>query len=703
MTAYSYEQKPIWSGSSTMSVPIEPQAKIDTTAAELSGFEINQNGAISGTLPLENNIIWQTFRFPADFARGVSGGTVTIPKLSGFHVNVEIEKGAAAIAGMDWFIDYYSETRGWVGVTKGTAVGAPEEGRVWFPVTFEAVDITNFWWLKFRLGIMGREVGSNFRRMVSYDQEANEVTIESEVFKVIPEISASPLTEGQRYFFNYRGHPSMLEVIGGNVYFSEQQGITSVFYTTPNPFHEASSTEYIKVNAKADDAANGEFERIEASIPFATPRTNEELEPVTVARVVGSDTKAYQNDGITPFIQQIGEVGAEMSIRFRILSTAPDTDRDCTGSVYRTVTQQNSPASVKTSVGNLAEAYWLSGPNPSQFACEALYFDLRDSEHNAQVIDHLVIDPITPGIWMNVYYSNDPVPGVTTEEWDGLLWNPIPKQFVLRRKESFAMPEPIIAKYVKLEFTRLQPVWYSPGQFQRPTQYRKHPSWVYNYYFCLYEELRAATLEESSSVNVSYDALELAYDYYLEDIKQDEPNAPTTVTSAEGVSLLSRALTKAEEEEENTVDSATLGKINLSMERFKSQPAQQGSFQSLLQSVVAQTSQTANYPVEQKVETVANTSQVSSIERDNVVIEKGFPITQFYLECRHYYAIHEAEFEEARGYFAGIKEVAFTREHYEVRFDNEIYIDVAGDGNNIETNDLLTEDHTYVTYTENAQ
>lgn len=705
MATYSFKFTSPWVGRSIMSAPIQTKLSNNLVAEELSGVEINQNGEISGGISMQSNqTIWQTFRFPADYARGVSGGSIVIPQLCGFGINIEVETDRGPVAGFDWYIDYYEpSSKGWIGVAKGTEVGSPGDGEnIWLNVHFTPVDITNYWWYKFRLGVKGRENGEyTFRELVDYNTSQQTLTIKNQVLNVVPEISAAPLIDGHRYFFEFEERPSLIEMLAGQPYFSEQHGIKNILYTIPNPFKESSSTEHIKVNSVADNAANEEFKRIEKSIPFATPRTDKhnKEKTVTIPRSVGADIKAYAADGITPLVQEVGEhTGEELSLRFRVFSTAPDSDRDYTGSLYRTVAVVSSPESVKTSVGDLEDAYWLSGPNPSQFACESLYMDITENGE-ASVVDHLVIDPVTPGVYMNVYFSNDLAPGESTEEWDGLLWNPVPKQFLLRRKESFALPEPIIAKYVKLEFTHLQPIWYSPGTFQRPTQYRKHPAWVWNYYLCLYEELRAATLEEASLVNVTYDALDLAYNYYLDDIRQDDPDPPTTVESSEGVSLLSKALTKAEEENETQVDGATLAKINLSMQRFRQQPAKQGSFGSLLQRVAGATTEVNNYPTEGQVVTTANTTQVSTLERDNVIIEKQFPVTQFYLECRHYYAIAEAEFEENRAYFVGVKEVVFTRDHYESRFDNDIYIETAGDNLNIESNDLELIDNSLVTYT----
>lgn len=702
-TAHSYKGG-LFSFETIMSTPIETEVNTSRVAEELAGIMLNQNGPISGEVAMENEeIVWQTFRLPVDYPRGISGdATIHIPKLAGFQIDLQIEVDKAASAGLDWFIDWWdgfneNETKkGWIGLVSGTEVGAPYDGECWFDVNFTPIDITDFWWRKFRLGLRGRPItDGTFREPVDYDSSTYEITIQGETLNVIPDISPAPLIDNRRYVFNFQGTPSILEMAEGEALYSEQHGITSAIYTAPNPYASSSSQEYIQTAGKV----NEDFKRIEEVTPFATPRSRND-ETVTLPRVVSSDIKAYESDGVTPLVQQAGEnVGEETSLRFRILATAPDSDRDCTGSLYRTVVVVSDPSSVRTSVGDLEEAYWLSGPNPSQFACESLYLDISEGGE-ASVVDHLLIDPVTPGIYMNIYYSNDPSPGVDTESWDGLLWTPVDKQFLLRRKENFALPEPITAKFVKLEFTHLQPVWYSAGTFQIPTQYRKHPKWVMDYYLSLYEEQRSQTLESASTINVSYDALELAYNYYLDDIRQDTPNFPTTVNSAEGVSLLSNVLSQ-QSSNELQIDGTTLALINLSMQRFRQQPVQQGRrYQSVLQSVAASTAQPGNYPTEGQVFTQAQTSEVSSLERDSVIVEKQFPITNFYLTSRHYYQVSEATFEEDRAYFAGVKEVALTREHYATRYDNDLYIESASDNLNIETTDLISVNHTWVTYTE---
>lgn len=692
MTVFSGKVR--FTGGSLMSAtPVSHERTVAPMAEEMAGLAINQNGERTATISLETDEpIWQTFRFPADFPR-----VETVPKISGFQINLEVDPGVAPTTGIDWMIDHYQPFKGWQSLTRGTTVGAPGGGSIWFNVAFTPLDITNLWWHKFRLGIIGRSEPPTpvYRQIIDYNQVENLVTIEDEGVRVIPTISPAPLVDGKVYPFTFNEQPAVLEVIGGDVYYSTQHGAIGIYYTAPNPYAGSANVEYITVNAASNSAALEEFERIQSEIPFAVPVTEEGT--VQIARGVGADIKAYGTDGVNPYLNSKAE---EASLRFRVLTTAADVDRDCTGSLYRTVAAISEPQNVRAAVGDLENAYWMSAPNPSKFAVEALYMDARDGSGSAQVFDHLLVDPITPGIWMNIYFSNDPAPGTNTDEWDALLWERIPKHFQLNRRESFAMPEPITTKYLKLEFTQLQPRWYAPGTFQLPTQYRKHPKWVMDYYLSLYQQQRAGEIESAPTVNVEFDALELAYNYYLDDIRRNEPNAPSTVVSSEGVSLLTSALSNEQTAEQGKVDAETIKKISLAMQPFLQQPARQGTFDSIIQRIAAANSEPGNYPVETPVITTANTSEVSSLERDSLIVEKQFPVTSFYLTSRHYYQISQATFEEDRAYFAGIKEVTATREHYASRYDASMYTETAGDEGNIESNDLLTEDHTWVTFTE---
>lgn len=282
MTEYNINEYDVkFLGESLMSSPVEPKLYTSPVAAELSGIAINQNGELTGTISLENEeIIWQTFRFPADYPRGVTGGEpddVVIPKLCGFQINVEVEINKAPVAGINWFIDYYNQPevdkpgRGWIGIAKGNHVGSPADGpNAWFQVNFEPVDITDFWWQKFRIGIFGREGNPNiFKEPIPYD--GVNIVINNKTIPVVPNISPTPLVEGETYSFEFEEKPGFIDYFEGEVLYSEQQGVQGVIYTSPNPFKEANSVEYVSANAQAVEASALELKELQESIPFAIP------------------------------------------------------------------------------------------------------------------------------------------------------------------------------------------------------------------------------------------------------------------------------------------------------------------------------------------------------------------------------------------------------------------------------------------------
>ncbi len=679
------------SGESTCSVPISAATIANTVAVELSGITVNQNGAAAGSVAVDEGYIFQTFYLPKNYPRGIDE-TPIVPNLSGIQLHTGVDVGYSTTAALDWKIEYRDKQDGWIGIGQGSAVGTSTDGDdVWFNIHFTPIDVTDFWWSEFRFGITGRTTNpSAFQTIVPYDGKT--VEIENTAIDVVPDISPAPLAEGKRYLFlNPSGKPSLLQVTGGIVYYSQQQGVNKIWYTSPNPLDKITTIDYPSIDS--DTKVRKELTKLLDDNPHRVRKRREDEDDKGSFQTIEVTAKAFQNDGVTPIL---GSMSEEVSLRFRILSTAPDGDRDCIENTYRNTVVQKDPESVRASVGDLQDAFWLSAPNPSQFACESLYFDVRDNSV-AQVIDHVTIDTVTPGIYMNVYFSNDPSPGVDTDTWDGLLWERVNKTFLLRRKESFALPEPVTAKYIKLEFTHLQPAWYAPGTFQLPVQYRKHPKWVTDYYFAYYEYVRARDLEHASTVDVTFDALDLAYNYYLDDLRQEKPSLPSTTVSADGVSLLGDFLREQQAIDTNLVDANTLLRIQTSLRPFAAQPITLGRYGDLLRQIaMPESSNFNNYSTEVPTAASASMGEVSSLNRDALIVEKQFPVTSFYLPCRHFYMTSTASFIEDRAYFAGIKEVAFTREHYASQFDNDLYIETAGDTLNIEINDFQSVDNTWV-------
>lgn len=306
---------------------------------------------------------------------------------------------------------------------------------------------------------------------------------------------------------------------------------------------------------------------------------------------------------------------------------------------------------------------------------------------DAVVVDSVLIDPITPGVGFNIYYSNDltgsETSEPTTEEWEKKLWIHVPQTFVTAARTTYVLPEPIVAKFIKIEFSDLQPRNYNPGDFQKPIIYKKFPDWVSEAFLTAIQSPNFIVRK----VGVVHDALELAHDYYLDDLKQG-PIPPILGGKQEGPVA-------------HQVDPETLAKINQTLNTFTQPPASLVDKQSLLGNfVAARAAQQINFPVESRPEFLSegNASTVSGLDRQAIVLDQSMPVMFFYVTCRHEYKELMAEFEDKKAYFAGLNEVAFMRHTYTTMNDGELYIETGADDVNTERNDFAVEDLDWFTY-----
>lgn len=388
--------------------------------------------------------------------------------------------------------------------------------------------------------------------------------------------------------------------------------------------------------------------------------------------------------------------GVPVSICFRVLGLVADDGVDFLGNQYRSALALAEAKNTDPLNGAVTDRVWLSRPNPSRYAVESVFYDVRpvkptqynpvtntalpsDVEDDMSVIDQVLVDPLTPGVWFHVYHSNEGEPGTTEEEWNDKLWTRVPKSFQALKRENHVLPEPIVAKYVKIEFTHLQARFYSPGDFPQPIAYKKHPKWVLDYFMARLDD----ALTPARRVAVAYDALQLAYDYYLDDLDA-EPDAMPSDSSFVRSLVLNRS------DASDRVDAETLQKINLSMRPFQerlsawTKDTLEGALQSLSDALVG----TSDYPIERS-EDMIEPPDVFALRNTAVIFEQNYPVMFFYLTCRHKYREVIANFDHDRAYFAGVREVAFTRDTYTVAHDNTQYIEPGADTNNLERNDFV--------------
>lgn len=418
-----------------------------------------------------------------------------------------------------------------------------------------------------------------------------------------------------------------------------------------------------------------------------------------------SYARAVAADETTPI--QVG--GQDLSFCFRVLGLVADSGTDFLGNTYRSVVVPSTPNNVDPLSG-ADNASWMSDPSPSRFAVKNLYFDIRNVaptryiedpdnpgsyievpptiDDVARVVDHVLVDPLTPGVYFNIYYSTDgdANSNTTADEWDNKLWTHIPRTYRMTKRESHVLPEPITAKFIKLEFSHLQAQPYNPGDLPRPINYSKHPKWVLDYFLARATAENDANRLLTGRVGVVYDALDIAFNYYLDDLGH-EPDKPVEIDPSYTTSVTQFLQNRGDQSDQ--VDSTTLAKINTALAPYQQHPSVFAKSDYLLGDYAKQASVlTADYPTELDPSTI-DSPDVRELRNEAVIFESDYPVMFFYLTCRHKYREVTAEFSHNRAYFVGVREVAFTRENYTVTNDTTMYQDAFGDITNAARNDFL--------------
>jgi hypothetical protein len=211
----------------------------------------------------------------------------------------------------------------------------------------------------------------------------------------------------------------------------------------------------------------------------------------------------------------------------------PSVGTDLFGNSYRNVLQQVWPST--NAWDGFTNTFWLSQPNPTPDAVEALYFDVSTSLHGVtmteldagiagtgdptmthydalsmanmeayvsgvgtQTINEIYIDPVFSGSDMHFYYTND-----TTPDWESKLWIPVPIHYKCTHGYH-TLPYSVTARYFKIEFSNLTPIPYNTVDTVTllPTLYRKFPSWVQNYFAALTPSAQQNQIQDTQTVTI---------------------------------------------------------------------------------------------------------------------------------------------------------------------------------------------------------
>jgi hypothetical protein len=372
-------------------------------------------------------------------------------------------------------------------------------------------------------------------------------------------------------------------------------------------------------------------------------------------------------------IESLTFVWPSSTFRYRLLAATADSGYDIFGNAVRACVNRNKVSNLTAN-----NAFWVSKPNPSKFAVESLYFD-----HLTEVtIDSIEVDPMTPGLIMSVYYSSEGDSAVSPDDWDNKLWSRVPRTYRLTHKNTFPLPQPISARFIKLEFSSLQAKPYNPGGFSRAVTYKKHPKWVLDYFLVDIEQKRLDNLVPTV-VDVVHDAYALAFSYYQD---EQRPLAPGELGKIDNFKSFLR-----KDDLIDLVDPITLSKINYSFDQYMISPAgKNGTLLSDAISAMRNAAMVREETIEEVVgaASIAIMTEVSTLNREKLMSELNYPEMFFFIECRHKYRIVETTFRNSRAYFAGIKGVRFIRDTYTNDSSPYVYNESFSDLVNIEINDF---------------
>lgn len=602
------------------------------TSRDYSGIVINQNTSSNNPNHFvdltDGEWVYQTLVLPNGYVRGQGEDSIT-PDISGIGFNVSVDQGKKEVAGFQWVLDFYLFGFGWVNLTSGTAFHAPREGeKVWMHEYIDPQVIpTGIEDNRMRIGIRSpQNPDPVVENDVHYDPIEKSIFIQSVKYRNVI------LYPGIEYPLEVDGFPGVVTYDGSVAKFSHISGIKKLWASVPNPLSSTSSM-----------------------------LTRDDGTPILVS-------------------------GSQSSALFRLLALTVDSGTDILGNRYRSALSTLPPSNVLAG-GGTSSSYWMSRPNPSRFAVETMHFDMRDNYGNEVTLDGFTIDPITPGMWANIYYSSEGDPEGTPDEWDYKLWKKVNASWKVDKRETILFPEPVVAKYIKVEFSHLQARHYSPGRFSRPVTYRKHPKWVLDYFIVRLDDyISRMNKATANSVVVSYNAYDLAFNYYLDDLgsSPDDPAAIDPSFNNDALEFISDR-----GDQSDIVDSNMLNLIYSATRPYRTGPLKNSS-DTLLARVLR--ANELRLPQDNPVEIPSSQGVVDraleSFSGQPVAYENDYPVMYFFIQSRHKYRTVSAKFQYDKAYFAGVREIAFLRNDFSKSRDSKTYIEVGADTVNTRRNDF---------------
>lgn len=356
----------------------------------------------------------------------------------------------------------------------------------------------------------------------------------------------------------------------------------------------------------------------------------------------------------------------------------PTSGVDIIGNAYTTDVVSYGP---EKAIDGSENTYWQSQINPTKFAVEALYFDVRDEQNNASFVDELYIDPLTPECLMHVYYSVD---DTNNDNWDNKLWTPVPRHYLLK-KGNFQLTETIYAKYIKIEFTKLTTIPYNSLNLpiKLDVTYRMFPSWVEGY---IYENLsgrpndplkESAVYKRVSSTPTTIGLINPSMDK----LKDEVPRSLIDFVSNNRKSSVLAEYQVWKNPDTNQAQSPILNKEIRLYPNLSSNLYQQNilftvkpEYATDKYKYIASVEDAVKWIPESPIVGQPLITAASKTNRTEIVKEKNWPDMWFMRKCRHAYKILQAPRAVNVGYYVGIREIKFYKKDKLAREDSFNYV-----------------------------
>jgi hypothetical protein len=319
-----------------------------------------------------------------------------------------------------------------------------------------------------------------------------------------------------------------------------------------------------------------------------------------------------------------------------------------------------------------------------------LYFDIRKFDEDAgtfapSIIDAIRVNPSVTGPYMHVYFSNESANGAAPkriEEWENILWTPVPQTYVLDKNHTYDLPRPIRASWVCLEFTNLQPMPYALPQIPRlpAVTYKQHPSWAQ----ALIAEHGSfsgapATLDGSSFAPTTQVVKFNPFDLYKTVSEFVINNRIVQDTEVQDNTPFAKKL------QGNQIDPTTLAQIYFNTSRMftKNLATETGNGGSFGQYVADRASRNGtNYPSEFVLSStppaVQNVSTNDPSRHTDAFTNIALEPVYFDRVARHDYQHIKATFNK-KAFFCGVTDVQFFRKDYTIERDDDVIHDVLGE------------------------